>query len=53
MTLRRQVSIGIVAFVVFLLLLEVNSPAARLVESATGRVSKVARNALDILIANI
>jgi hypothetical protein len=53
MTLRRQISVGTFAFVLFLLLLEVNSPAARLLELATGRVSQFARNALDIVVSNI
>jgi hypothetical protein len=53
MGLGRRVFVGATAFVIFLLLLEINSPADRILQAATSRVSRLARNALDVLIANI
>lgn len=52
MSLNRKMSIGAIAFVIALLLLEVNSPIDRLLQSATRTVFRFARNALDFLVAN-
>ena len=40
-----------IAFVVFLFCLEVNSPAARVLESAFARMSRLAWNAVDFFVA--
>ena len=52
MTFNQRLLIGPAAFVAFLLLLEINSPADRVLQAATSRVLRFARNALDVLIAN-
>ena len=50
MCISRRV-IAEVAFVLFFFCLEVNSPAARALESAFARVSRMAWNAVDLFAA--
>ena len=49
--MNRKMFIGAIAFGMFLVLLEVNSPGDRLLHAATTRVLRFARNALEVLIA--